>query len=448
MAKRKLDENVVNETTVKKTKKTTSDVAEVKDTAKKKTTKKTTAKKDSKESEKKEKPEKATKTTKKETKTTKPKRNARKDIEDVVEESFFYGDDDDEDIVESDMLIDEEENTDPDTITEEDLELSNDLDVEDFEKFEAEALQSSGQKVYKISDHAEQVRLHFVDICEKFNSGNEALKSQAISEAVDELRSFVHYVIKKKYSTYGKHYEDLVQEGIVGIIKGLEKYNPNRSMPTTFFNLYIIHEMSKYIDTEVNKTTSHYSSNLTKINRVIDKFEQQGRKWNETDIAVETGLNMETVIQCLRIKDYKNEMYFETDEILEANISEHGDSPEQQYVKNERLAVLYKSIGTLLPEEIQVLKYRYGLLGAQTISYKEIAKEMGVSIEKVRKYRHDAIKKLRHKSAMRSVFRDYINESENSTISETEIAMVPEEMINNQLKEFEEIDFDFSELEK
>lgn len=399
------------------------------------------------EEEKPKKVAKSSKTKKAETK-EKPKRASKKKEADE-EEIFFYGDDDD-DVIESDIVDDEDEleDVDPDAITEEELELANELDLEEFEKFEEEENKTEGKKVFKSSDHAEKVRKHFIEICDKFNSGDENLRHEAIEEAIEELKSFVHYVIKKKYSTYGKYYEDLVQEGMVGIIKGLEKYNPHKSMPTTFFNLYIIHEMSKYIDTEVNKTTSHYSSNLTRINRVIDKFEQQGRKWNETDIAVETGLNMETVIQCLHIKEYKNEMYYETDEILEANISEHSDSPEQQFVKNERMAILYKSIGTLLPEEIQVLKYRYGLLGAQTISYKEIAKEMGVSIEKVRKYRHDAIKKLRHKSAMRSVFKDYINESENATITETDIAIIPDDMINNQMKELEEIDFDFSVLDE
>lgn len=436
----------------KKTKK--SNEEKTSKTEKEKKTTKKVAKKETK-ADKEEK--KTSKAAKKETKTSKSKeekqpakktrkaKNVKEDVEEIIDDSFHYGDDDDEEIIEAEFTEDEEE-VDSDEINSEDLELASDLDLEDFENFEAETVQGEKKRVYKVSEHAEEVRKRFIKICEKFNSGDAELKKEGINDAIEELKSFVHYVIKKKYSTYGKYYEDLVQEGIVGIIKGLEKYDPTKSLPTTFFNLYIIHEMSKYIDTEVNKTTSHYSSNLTKINRVIDKFEQQGRRWNPTDIAVETGLNMETVIQCLHIKDYKNEMYYETDENLESKISEHGDSPEQQFVKNERLAILYRSIGTLLPEEIQVLKYRYGLLGAQTISYKEIAKEMGVSIEKVRKYRHDAIKKLRHKSAMRSVFKDYINENDTNSITENDIAIIPEEIIDNTMKELAEIDIDFDFL--
>ena len=461
---------VVEEKTKKSRKKKTDDIVD-EESVKSPTAKKKTVKKDSEEqvetvekdtktkktkSETEEKPKKAKKSSKKEEvvetkkKTTKkPAKKSKKNIDEDEERDFYYGDDDDEDIIEN-VDIDEEDFENEDEITEDQLELANDLDLDDFEKFEEEEEGLSGgaanKRVFKKSSHSEEVRKRFITICDDFNSGDEEKRKYAIECAIEELKSFVHYVIKKKYSTYGKYYEDLVQEGHVGIIKGLEKYDPRKSLPTTFFNLYIIHEMSKYIDTEVNKTTSHYSSNLTKINRAIDKFEQAGKKWNENDIAIETGLNMETVIQCLHIKEYKNEMYYESDEILEANISEHGDSPEQAFVKNERMETLYKAIGTLLPEEIMVLKYRYGLMDAQTISYKEIAKEMGVSIEKVRKYRHDAIKKLRHKASMRSVFKDYINESETNSITENDVAIIPESMIDNSMKELEEIEFDFDFL--
>ena len=357
---------------------------------------------------------------------------------------------DDDDIKPFKLEEPEEEIEDPDEINDEELLIAQGLD-QDFENdLESEkdlddADNKTYSRVYKASSKSEQIRQKFIGICEKYNSGDPVLRQESLNEAIDELRSFVHYVIKKKYSTYGKHYEDLVQEGYIGIMKGMEKYDPTKSLPTTFFNLYIIHEMSKFIDTEVNKTTSHYSSNLTKINRVIDRFEAQSKKWTPTDIAVETGLNMETVIQCLHIKEYKNEMYYENDEILEANISERTPSPEQTYIENEKLEVLYNSISTLLPEEIQVLKYRYGLAGSKTISYKEIAKEMNISIEKVRKYRHDAIRKLRHKAGMRNVFRDYINDGESNSITENDISLIPEETANNMMNELEELDFNFDD---
>lgn len=398
---------------------TNLDTEEVKTT--KKSTKKTTKKSDS--------------------KATKSKTKKNNDLEDN-----YDFDDDDEDIKPYRLEQEEEEDYDEDAISDEELLAAQGLDEEfDSELDEEDSDKPSYTKVYKSSAKSEVIRQKFIGICEKYNSGDPVLRQESLNEAIEELKSFVHYVIKKKYSTYGKYYEDLVQEGCIGIMKGMEKYDPVKSLPTTFFNLYIIHEMSKFIDTEVNKTTSHYSSNLTKINRVIDKFEAQSKKWTPTDIAVETGLNMETVIQCLHIKEYKNEMYYETEEILEANISERNPSPEQQFIENEKMEVLYNSISTLLPEEIQVLKYRYGLAGSKTISYKEIAKEMNISIEKVRKYRHDAIRKLRHKATMRNVFRDYIADSETNSITENDISLIPEDIATNLMDELQEIDFNFDE---
>lgn len=328
-----------------------------------------------------------------------------------------------------------------DNITEEEIELASQLD-EEYEKDE----KKEHKRVYKSSSQSEEVRKRFIDICKRYNSDNPEIKKQALGDAIDELKSFVHYVIKKKYSTYGKYYEDLTQEGIIGIIKGMEKYDPTKSLPTTFFNVYIIHEMSKFVDTEVNKTTSHYSSNLTKINRVIDRLEAIGQKWTPTDIAVETGLNMETIIQCLNIKEYKNEMYYETAEILDANVSEREPSPEQTYIENERNEILYDSIKSLLPEEQQVLLYRYGLNGANIISYKEIAKEMNISIERVRKYRHDAIRKLKHKTGLRNIFKDYIDEEEDNILNESTISLIQTDLAESMMQEIEEIDFDFEEF--
>ena len=56
-------------------------------------------------------------------------------------------------------------------------------------------------------------------------------------------------------------------------------------------------------------------------------MEKEGREWGPSDIAIELGMNMETVIQCLAIQDRKNEMYYESDDVLEQNISEKSKSP-------------------------------------------------------------------------------------------------------------------------
>ena len=440
----------------KKTTKAVVDKEDKKEAKPKKTTKKSTTKKETrsttKKSEEKEPKVKKTTTAKKTSSVKKPTKETEPKEKPIRHNDMYddYDDEEDNEIT-NPFLVEEDEEEDNDEFTEDDLKASESFDETEYEaEYEKEQAEKMGKRKYKkvfsTSSHSEQVRQKFFDICERYNSGDEQTKKDACEDAINELQNFVHFVIKRKYSTYTKYYEDLVQEGILGILKGMEKYDPSKSLPTTYFNLYIIHEISKYIDTEVNKTTSHYSSNLTKINRVIDNFEQTGRKWDVNDIVVETGLNMETVVQCLNIKECKNEVYIDAEETPEFNIKDNHMTPEQEVIENERTNVLTDAIKTLLPEEQKVLTYRYGLGGTKVISYKEIAKQMGISIEKVRKYRHDAIRKLKYKATVRNTFKEYINDEEEKLRNSTQVALVQSDLATSMLDEIEELDIDFDSI--
>lgn len=395
----------------------------------------------------------STKSTTESKKTTKTKKStakkpAKKKVED---DDYDYDDDileaDDDELEYSD---DEEYYEDPDEITEEELEAVEEIDLDDFEKFVEQEEQKEGntthRRIFKTSSRGEEARAHFIEICKKYHSGDPVLVQESKNEAVEELQSFVYYLIQKKYDTYARagHREDLFQEGVLGIMTGLEKYDPKKSPPTTFFNLYIVHEMSKFVDTQVNKTTPHYSTSINKIKKVQERFEAQNKKATVQDIVVETNLTTETVIQCLNIIQRTNEKRYDSEEALDAQITERGISPEQEYIQDERLRTLYACINELSLEEREVLKYKFGLLGAQKLSFKDIAKEMGVSIEKVRKYKNDALKKLSHKPKMRYAFRDYVEESQNNQIPEKDIPTLgqDEDMLNSKYDDLSEIPLD------
>lgn len=296
------------------------------------------------------------------------------------------------------------------------------------------------KKVYS-STNGNVIQQKFIDIMKKYHSGDPALQMEAKEEALAELEGYVHHIIKKQYSTYGKYYDDLVQEGKIGIICGLDKYDPSRSMPTTFFNFYIVHEMSKFIDTIVNRTTSHYSSNLSKINKTIDKFEKEGREWGPADIAIELGMNMETVIQCLAIQDRKNEVYYESDEILEQQISERGKSPEEQYLENERLSALYQAINSLDDTAKRIIMMKYGVGYPSPLSYKAISEELDIPIDKVKKIRHNSIAELKHNQVMKQVFRDN-TKKRGYTPAKNIIAIIPEKIAEDTMDMLESVDLD------
>ena len=109
-------------------------------------------------------------------------------------------------------------------------------------------------------------RLDYIAIMKDYNSGDERLQSIATEKMIGELTGLVISVIKKRYPSYApKHYEDLIQVGEMGILIGLKDYNPEKSLPATFFVKYIIHEIQTYIDEIVYKTTPYYSSIIKKL---------------------------------------------------------------------------------------------------------------------------------------------------------------------------------------
>jgi len=300
-------------------------------------------------------------------------------------------------------------------------------------------------KEYKASANAELRRERFVDICERYKSEDPEVVTKALEDALNEMEGFIHNIIKKRYSTYGKYYEDLVQEGRIGVMQGMKKYDPAKSLPTTYFNVYITHEIVKFIDTEINKTTSHYSANLQKIKRAVNKFEQEGRTWNVQDISVETGIKIETIIQCLRIDDCKNEVYYDSED-TELQIREIGKSPEEQYLENEQLKVLYGALMELTPVQREVIIMKYGLGVDGQLAYKTISEKMDIPIEKIKKIRHEAIRTLKNNHAIQTAFRGLQKESENNIVNRTTISFVPEEIAKTLMSELEDIPLDLSDM--
>lgn len=299
---------------------------------------------------------------------------------------------------------------------------------------------------YKASKNAEEKRERFIDICERYKSENPAVKEKALEDAIQELDGFIHDIIRKRYSTYTKHYEDLAQVGRMGIMVGMPKYDPTRTLPTTYFNVHIIHEMSKYIDEMVNETTPHYSANLMKINRAINKFNQEGRAWNLQDIAVETGIRMETIVQCMAINEGKNKVYYDADDV-EDQVKDISKSPEEQIIENEKLATLYKAVADLSPIEKAVIIKKYGLGAEGQLSYKTISDEYGIPVEKIKKIRHEAVRKLHNNKRIRDAYRSYERENEANMVNRSNVSIVPEEIANALMDHLEDIELDAFDVE-
>ena len=262
----------------------------------------------------------------------------------------------------------------------------------------------------------------YLELVNTYKEGMTIMKNSK-EKMIEKLDMFVYYIIGRNFSTFKKFTKDLYQEGILGILKGFDAYNPEKSKPTTYFYIYIVHEMTEFVNLNVNKTTSHYAANIVKVKKAINHFEKAGRDWTIKDIAQETGISAETITQALNIMESSNEMHYETTDYLDAQISKRNPSPEEEYIKNEISQMLQDSIDTLDINEANVIRLKYGLSGEEPMSYKNIAARLGIQIDKIKKYHSAGIRKLRRCKIINGNFKGL--KREEKALNDSQIGIIP-----------------------
>jgi DNA-directed RNA polymerase sigma subunit (sigma70/sigma32) len=213
-------------------------------------------------------------------------------------------------------------------------------------------------------------------------------------------------------------------------------------MPSTFFFPYIKHEMQGFITRNVDKTTSHYSSNIKKINKAIELFEEKGIQYTNVDIAIQTGMTIETVDQSLAIRNYRDEVHIDAcpPNVIDAEL-EHSrmKTPEQEIMENEEREAVYRTMNTLLTEEeIAVLEYRFGLNDVQIISEGEIAKKLQIPKDKVKRILNRAMRKLRQ-SELANLYNDSIKQEEHF-LDDVQVSFIPREATQSDIEFLSQID--------
>ena len=281
----------------------------------------------------------------------------------------------------------------------------------------------------------------YKNLVKTYNDG-VSIMNRSKEEMINKLDMFIYYIIERQFTTFKKYTKDLYQEGVVGILKGIDTYNPEKSKPTTFFFIYIVHEMTEFINMNINKTTSHYSANIVKVKKAINQFEREGRDWTIKDIAQETKISAETITQALNIMESANEMHYETADYLDSQISQRNPSPEEEYLKNETSALIMQAISNLPKDEANVILLKYGLSGEEPMSYKNISIRLGIQIDKVKKLNSAGIRKLRRSKIISGNFKAL--KKEEKALNDTLIGIVPIETAQSIM---DELDRAFAEEE-
>ena len=306
--------------------------------------------------------------------------------------------DDDDDIPDEELILNEEDEVDMESI---DLSIPDGVGIEDPVRM---YLKEIG-KVPLLSADEE------IELAKRMEVGDEDAKKR-LAEA--NLRLVVS--IAKRYVGRGMLFLDLIQEGNLGLIKAVEKFDYRKGYKfSTYATWWIRQAITRAIADQARtiRIPVHMVETINKLIRVSRQLLQElGREPSPEEIAAEMNMPVERVREILKISQEPVS--------LETPIGEEEDSHLGDFIQDDNVPVpadaaaftllkeqLEEVLGTLTEREQKVLTLRFGLEDGRARTLEEVGKEFNVTRERIRQIEAKALRKLRHPSRSRKL-KDYL----------------------------------------